>query len=120
MRSEVRHLGGVTIIADCYNANPESMHAALQSLECLVVQDLFLTETAFHADVVLYEWPVLEILWSQEDRGRFGSLRELTRDVRTVSANGRTSAPGLRRRIAAPTNAATSKQRILVNEPRVR
>ena len=35
----------------------------------------------FRADVVLYEWPVLEILWSQEDQGAFGSLRDLMRDV---------------------------------------
>jgi glucuronokinase len=36
----------------------------------------------FHAEVVLHEWPDLEILWSQEDQSRFGSLRELVDDVR--------------------------------------
>ena len=42
-------------------SDPDVHHAreALASLECLVVQDLFLTETAFHADVVLpaSAWP---------------------------------------------------------------
>ena len=36
----------------------------------------------FRADVVLYDWPTLEILWSQEDHSRFQSVRELTEDVR--------------------------------------
>jgi len=36
----------------------------------------------FHAEVVLYEWPVIEILFSQEDHSRFKSLDELDNDVR--------------------------------------
>jgi glucuronokinase len=36
----------------------------------------------FRAEVVLYEWPEIEILWSQEDHSRFRSLRELDDDVR--------------------------------------
>ncbi len=36
----------------------------------------------FHADVILYEWEDLELILSQEDRSRFGSVRELARDVR--------------------------------------
>jgi glucuronokinase len=36
----------------------------------------------FHAEVVLYEWPVIEILSSQEDHSRFKSLDELDNDVR--------------------------------------
>ncbi|HUT24772.1 MAG TPA: Mur ligase family protein [Sumerlaeia bacterium] len=35
MRSEIREIGGVTLVIDCYNANPESMSAALDSLEDL-------------------------------------------------------------------------------------
>lgn len=35
----------------------------------------------FRAEVVLYEWPVIEIMWSQEDHSRFHSLEELDRDV---------------------------------------
>ena len=42
-------------------SDPDVQHAreGLAKLECLVVQDLFLTETAFHADVVLpaSSWP---------------------------------------------------------------
>ncbi len=36
----------------------------------------------FHADAILYEWEDLELILSQEDRSRFGSVRELARDVR--------------------------------------
>jgi glucuronokinase len=36
----------------------------------------------FHADVILYEWEDLELILSQEDRSRFGSIGELVRDVR--------------------------------------
>ena len=36
----------------------------------------------FHADVILYEWEDLELILSQEDRSRFGSVHELVRDVR--------------------------------------
>ena len=35
----------------------------------------------FRAEVVLYEWPVIEIMWSQEDHSRFKSLAELDHDV---------------------------------------
>jgi glucuronokinase len=36
----------------------------------------------FYAEVILYEWEQLELILSQEDRSRFGSVHELTRDVR--------------------------------------
>lgn len=36
----------------------------------------------FWAEVVLYEWEDVEILSSQEDQSRFGSIRELIRDVK--------------------------------------
>ncbi|MBC8870127.1 MAG: GHMP kinase [Planctomycetes bacterium] len=36
----------------------------------------------FHADVILYEWEELELILSQEDHTRFGSIDELTRDVK--------------------------------------
>ncbi len=36
----------------------------------------------FGAEVVLYEWDQMEIVWSQEDRSRFRGIRELARDVR--------------------------------------
>jgi len=35
MRSEIRDLKGITVIADCYNANPASMQAALEMLASL-------------------------------------------------------------------------------------
>lgn len=35
----------------------------------------------FRAEIVLYEWPVIEIMWSQEDHSRFKSLDELDHDV---------------------------------------
>jgi UDP-N-acetylmuramoyl-tripeptide--D-alanyl-D-alanine ligase len=35
MRSEVRHIRGRTVLADCYNANPASMEAALATLVSL-------------------------------------------------------------------------------------
>jgi glucuronokinase len=36
----------------------------------------------YFAEVILYEWEQLELILSQEDRSRFGSIHELTRDVR--------------------------------------
>ena len=36
----------------------------------------------FAARVTMYEWDQLEIVWSQEDRSRFRSVRELAQDVR--------------------------------------
>lgn len=36
----------------------------------------------FSARVTMYEWDELEIVWSQEDRSRFRSIRELAQDVR--------------------------------------
>ncbi len=36
----------------------------------------------FSARVTMYEWDQLEIVWSQEDRSRFRSVRELAQDVR--------------------------------------
>lgn len=35
----------------------------------------------FHATVILYEWEEIELVLSQEDHSRFGSLDELVRDV---------------------------------------
>ncbi|MEE2685305.1 MAG: GHMP kinase [Planctomycetota bacterium] len=36
----------------------------------------------FFAEVVLYEWEDLEVIPSQQDHGRFGSIQELAQDVR--------------------------------------
>jgi glucuronokinase len=36
----------------------------------------------FWADVVLYEWEDVELVWSQEDQSRFSSVGELVEDVR--------------------------------------
>lgn len=36
----------------------------------------------FSARVTMYEWDELEIVWSQEDKSRFRSIRELAQDVR--------------------------------------
>jgi glucuronokinase len=36
----------------------------------------------FFAEVVLYEWDQIEIVWSQEDQNRFASVQELMSDVR--------------------------------------
>ena len=35
MRGEVRQLGGLTLLVDCYNANPSSFRAAIEALETL-------------------------------------------------------------------------------------
>ncbi len=35
----------------------------------------------YYAEVILYEWEDLELILSQEDRSRFGSIHELQRDV---------------------------------------
>jgi glucuronokinase len=35
----------------------------------------------FHAEVTLYEWDNVEIVWSQEDQSRFRSVQELVHDV---------------------------------------
>jgi glucuronokinase len=35
----------------------------------------------FRAEVTLYEWDTVEIVWSQEDRSRFRSVEELAHDV---------------------------------------
>ena len=40
------------------------------------------TVPQFRAQVTMYEWDELEIIWSQEDRSRFRSVRELAQDVR--------------------------------------
>jgi glucuronokinase len=36
----------------------------------------------FWAEVVLYEWEDVELVWSQEDQSRFRSVRDLVEDVR--------------------------------------
>lgn len=36
----------------------------------------------FAARVTLYEWPKVEIVWSQDEHSRFDSVQELVRDVR--------------------------------------
>lgn len=36
----------------------------------------------FAATVTLYEWPTIEIVWSQDEHSRFDSVQELARDVR--------------------------------------
>ena len=43
---------------------------------------LSLTIPQFRADVSLYEWDQIEVVWSQDDRSRFDSVEELVRDVR--------------------------------------
>ncbi len=35
LRGEIRRLGGLTVLVDCYNANPQSVRAALDLLEAL-------------------------------------------------------------------------------------
>ncbi|MGD2123465.1 MAG: UDP-N-acetylmuramoyl-tripeptide--D-alanyl-D-alanine ligase [Gemmatimonadota bacterium] len=35
MRSELRSVGGLTLLVDCYNANPQSLRAALELLESI-------------------------------------------------------------------------------------
>ncbi len=35
----------------------------------------------FHAEVTLYEWDQVEVVWSQNDQSRFDSIDELVRDV---------------------------------------
>ncbi len=35
----------------------------------------------FWAEVTLYEWDQLELVWSQEDQSRFRSVQDLVRDV---------------------------------------
>src|SRR5688500_1097196 len=35
----------------------------------------------FYAEVVLYEWEDVEVIWSQEDQSRFRSVQELAEDV---------------------------------------
>jgi UDP-N-acetylmuramoyl-tripeptide--D-alanyl-D-alanine ligase len=35
MRSEVRSVGDLTLLVDCYNANPQSLRAALELLEAI-------------------------------------------------------------------------------------
>lgn len=37
----------------------------------------------FRARVTLYEWEDVEVVWSQQDRGRFRSVQELVEDVRS-------------------------------------
>jgi glucuronokinase len=41
----------------------------------LIVRNLF-------ADVILYEWDEIELLWSSEDKSRFASIQELADDVK--------------------------------------
>jgi glucuronokinase len=36
----------------------------------------------FGAEVVLYEWEDVEIVWTEQDQSRFASVRDLVRDVR--------------------------------------
>lgn len=36
----------------------------------------------FSAKVVLYEWPTIEIVWSQDEHSQFDSVQELVRDVK--------------------------------------
>ncbi len=36
----------------------------------------------FFAEVALYEWDEIEVVWSQEDKSRFRSVAELVRDVK--------------------------------------
>lgn len=36
----------------------------------------------FHAEVTLYEWDQIEIVWSQNDQSQFDSVDDLVRDVR--------------------------------------
>ncbi|HKB40436.1 MAG TPA: hypothetical protein VKD72_28665, partial [Gemmataceae bacterium] len=36
----------------------------------------------FRAEVVLYEWEDVELVWTEQDNSRFRSVQDLVRDVR--------------------------------------
>jgi glucuronokinase len=40
------------------------------------------TMTNFHAEVVMYPWDQIEILWSQQDKNRFDTVDQLVADVK--------------------------------------
>ena len=63
--------------------NTQHIQAALESLECLVVQDLFLTETSFHADVVL---PASA--WPEKDGTVTNTNRQVQRGRKAVELPG--------------------------------
>ena len=35
----------------------------------------------FHAEAVLYEWEDLELVWTDQEQHRFGSIQDLVQDV---------------------------------------
>ena len=49
------------------------------------------TIPSLYADVVLYEWEELEVIPSQEDRGRFGSSTRRRLRVRSYRRAGRST-----------------------------
>jgi UDP-N-acetylmuramoyl-tripeptide--D-alanyl-D-alanine ligase len=84
MRSEVITVGGITVICDCYNANPASMKAALDLLSALgrgrrsiaVLGDMLElgpTASMLHREVGEYA--------AQKGIGRLVAVGELARDI---------------------------------------
>jgi len=97
MRGEVRRFGGLTVVVDCYNANPPSVRAALELLE---------SQAATHRVAVL--GTMLE-LGTDEARLHREVLEEgLSRDIDLIVATGAfaTAAAGVdapaRRLMSAP------------------
>ena len=78
MRGEVRRLNDLTLIVDCYNANPQSVHAALDLLESL----------GAHARTVAVLGSMLELGTQSARLHREALLDALARPIDLVVATG--------------------------------
>lgn len=89
LRNEVRHFGDLTLVLDCYNANPQSVRAALRTLErmpsagarVLVLGSML--ELGDHADD-LHATVLAEARSAELDRIYATGLFEPTRDIAGV------------------------------------